>query len=547
MGKLGSLALLAFIIGTLPLFAQPGKSQPYVVEWDRNNDIERLEVSPDGKKTGIFIKVKFAITLDGSKVEKLSDDFLLVIEENGHKVKEVALPRPTPSEALSVILAMDTSGSMKEHGRMEQARTAAVAFLSKLPAGNDCGLILFDHEIREKVPATLDRSPLLAKIAATQPRGGTAYLDATSEGIAMLRSTQRGRDRAVVLITDGIDLNSKKTIRQTITEAKNDGVRVYTIGIGEPGKFDPVHTVLALDHSGSMKPPADHLDMTSKIEAMYIAAERYVDSMSSVGRCSIVPFSHLVGKPRPFMDKSLVATLKENIRALKPYGETAVFDATYEAICVLEADQSQGRRAVIAMTDGIDNSSRRRVEEVIARAQEAKIPLYMLGFGRDGEIDDATMRKIADATGGKYYHAKNKESLLEIFENLSIKLHDDGIDEGALKQIARETGGQYYPAKNVSELKLILETVTQSIQREAYEVVFESKFPSADGTLRNVSLKLVRRGAGGSVEVIGEETGSYQMSGLVVAEMNHILFLFLLLILGVLIAIPTLFRRSAAA
>jgi VWFA-related protein len=538
------LVVVPFALLALESFAQSNKGLPYKVEFDRSKDIERLEVSPDGTKKGIYVRVKFAITLDGSKVDKLDDSFMLVIEEDGHKVKEVALPKPKPSEDLSVMLALDTSGSMREHGRIEQARAAADVFLKKLPKGSDCGLILFDHEIRKKMPPVFVREPLLAEIRNTDPRGGTAYLDATSEGITMLRSTRRGRDRAVVLMTDGIDLNSKKTIDQVIKQAKLEHVRVYTIGIGEPGKFEQVNTVLALDHSGSMTPPADNIDTTPKIEALHIAAERYVDSMSSYGRCSIIPFSSFVGTPRPFMDKSRSDLLKKNIRNLRPIGETALFDATFESVCLLEADRQRGKRAVIAMTDGIDNSSRRRVEEVIDRAKEANIPLYMLAFGRDGEIDEITMKQMAERTGGKYYRARNKDSLLEIFENLSIQLHDDGIDEVALKKIAKDTGGQYFPAKNVSELKFILEQVTASIQRESYEIVFESKFQSSDGTLRNVALKLVQRGAGGSEKVLDERTGSYQERGLVVAEMNPYVYLGFLAVIGAFIALPTMFRRA---
>ncbi len=546
MRKSTLILLTVLAVFNLPLFAQPKKKAPYVVEFDRNKDIERLDISPDGTKKGIYIKVRFFITLDGSKVENVGNEYKLIIEEDGHQVKVVDLQRPVVSQDLSVMLALDTSGSMKEHGRMEQARAAADFFLNKLPAPCDCGLILFDHEIREKLPPTFERERLVTKVHLTQPRGGTAFLDAASEAIAMLRSTRRGRDRAVVLMTDGIDLNSKKNIDQVIAEAKRDRVPVYTIGIGEPGKLERVNTALALDHSGSMKPPADSADTTPKIEAMHIAAERFVDSMSSLGRCSIVPFSSKVGMPQPFREKSQADAIKKEIRNLFPKGETALFDATYDAISTLEADATRGRRAVVAMTDGIDNSSRRRVEEVIARAKEARIPLYMLGFGRDGEIDEFTMRQMADATGGKYYHAKNKDSLLEIFENLSIQLHDDGIDEVALKKLAKETDGQYYPAKNVSELKLILAKVSQDMPRKRFEEVFESKFQASDGTLRNITLKLVQRGAGGDT-VLVEREGNYQERGLVVAEMNHVVYLALLVILGVFIALPGLFRRTPAA
>jgi uncharacterized protein with von Willebrand factor type A (vWA) domain len=536
------LLLLSLLALQAP--AQPPKAKmPYQIDFDPAKDVTQFDKFEG--KDGIFIKVRFAITLDGAKVVQFGDDHKLVIEENGHRVKEVDVPKPVVSDDLSVMLALDTSGSMAEHGRMEQARLAADAFFQKLPKRTDCGLILFDHEIRDKVPPIYERAPILAKIRAVQPRGGTAYLDAASEAVLTLRNSVRGRDRAVVLMTDGIDLNSKKTIEQVIAEAKRENVRVYTIGIGEPGKLDKVNTVLALDQSGSMKAPASDSDKTPKIVALHLAAQRFVDSMSTAGRTSILPFSSTVGRAREFFDKKQAATLKRTIQGLEAFGETALFDATYEAVCLLEADGSKGKRAAVVMTDGIDNTSRRRVEEVIARAKEANVPLYMLAFGRDGEIDETTMRRMAQATGGKFYHAKSKDALIEIFENLSIQLHDDGIDEDALKQIAKATGGQYYPAKNVTDLKFILEQVTQNIQRESHEIVFASLNQRADGTQRNVTLKLVRLGSGGNT-VLQQETGSYQLRGLVVAEMNHLVYLGLLVVIAGLIALPALLRRAPA-
>jgi Mg-chelatase subunit ChlD len=545
MRKYACLLLPLFVLAVVQATAQPNKAKnPYKVEFDPAKDIEQL-AQYEGKK-GIFIKVQFSITFDGANADKMEGDYKIAIKENGKLVSEVALPRPVLSEAISVVLAMDTSGSMKEHGRMEQARGASKVFLDKLPAQSDCGLILFDHEIRAKLPIVFDRAPLLAKINATDPRGGTAYLDAAFEGITMLRTTVRGRDRALVLMTDGIDLNSKKTITEVIDEAKKHGIRVYTIGIGEPGKLEQVNTVLVLDHSGSMTPPADENDKTSKIAALHLAAERYVDSMSTVGRVSIIPFSTSVGVPRPFRKKNEIDELKRTIKGLAPSGETALFDAVHEGINTLEADNARGKRAVVAMTDGFDNTSRRRVEEVIERAKDANIPLYLLGFGRANEIDDVTMRKMAESTGGKFYHAKNKDSLIEIFENLSIQLHDDGIDEDSLKKIARETKGQYYPAKNVAELKMILEKVTQSIPQKRYPpIIFESLNQRADGSKRDVTLELIQTIGGASVTKEKIEGGIFQR-GLVVAEMNHFVYLVLLLAIGALIALPGLLRRSAA-
>jgi len=539
----------------LPVSAQLNNKLPYHIAFDSSRDVTMDDRDPKTGKEGLFITVRFSITVEGNGSEAPGTDYKIIIEEDGHRVREEDVPQPTPSEDLSVVLALDTSGSMKEHGRMTQVRGVANIFLKKLPIKADCGLIMFDHEMRPPViPPTPKRDPLLKEILTVEPRGGTAYLDAAARGIDMLKETHSHRERALVVMTDGIDLNSSSSLEGVIQKAKQSGVRVYTIGIGEPGKLEKVTSVLVLDHSGSMQAPADDAEATPKIKALHAAASRFVSVMPSTGRTTLVPFNSTVGTPKAFSNEKI--PLSAAIKQLTPQGETALFDATYAAIATLETDGTKGKRAVIAMTDGVDNSSRRRVEEVIERAKEAKIPLHMLGFGRQGELDEKTMKAMADQTGGKYYHAKNEKALLEIFENLSIQLHDDGIDEDTLTKLAQQTGGQYFPAKNVQDLKFILEQVTQSIQKKEYKITFPSLRQVKDGTARNVSLKLVRRTgelagnqAGtnfkGGEQVVEEKTGGYQTHGVVVAEMNHWVFLIFLLVIGGLIAAPSMMKRSA--
>jgi VWFA-related protein len=548
-------AALLILLATLPALGQQASKVPYRIEFDSSRDVTMEDKDPKTGQEGLFITVRFTITLEAGVSPIAGTDYKIIIEEDGHRVKEEDVPRPTPTEDLSVVLAIDTSGSMKEHGRMAQARGAAGIFLSKLPDKTDCGLILFDHEMREPVlPPTRKRDPLRKEIAKVEPRGGTAYLDAAARAIDMLKTTPKNRDRALVIMTDGIDLNSAINLDGVVKEARKNKVRVYTIGIGEPGKLEQVTSALVLDHSGSMQTPADDQEATPKIKALHAAASRFVNFMPSTGRTTLVPFNTTVGTPKAFSnDKNI---LQFAIKKLTPEGETALFDATYVAIATLEANGSKGKRAVIAMTDGVDNSSRRRVAEVIERAQEAKIPLYMLGFGRKGELDEKTMKAMADKTGGKYYHAKNEKALLEIFENLSIQLHDDGIDEATLTKLARQTGGQYYPAKNVQELKFILEQVTQNIQKKEYAVTFPSLRQVKDGTARSISLKLVRQGgelvsnqAGGAYkageQVVEEKKAAYQTHGVVVAEMNHVVFLFMLVFIVILIGLPSMMKKRS--
>jgi hypothetical protein len=242
MRKLAVLAIPLLTFFVPPAQAQKSKTA-YKIEFDPSADVEQLTQSPDGTKKAIFVRVHFSITLDGADVGKLDGDYKLVIEEDGKEVKRIDVPRPKPVESISVMLALDTSGSMKENRRMEQARIAAEVFLKKLPERADCGLILFDHEVPRKKPdgallriaPIFEREPLMKEIRLTQPRGGTAYLDATSESIAELRKVARGRQRAVVVMTDGADTDSRKKLDATVKglHGEDGGIAVFTLGYGD--------------------------------------------------------------------------------------------------------------------------------------------------------------------------------------------------------------------------------------------------------------------------------------------------------------------------
>jgi hypothetical protein len=210
----------------------------------------------------------------------------------------------------------------------------------------------------------------------------------------------------------------------------------------------------------------------------------------------------------------------------------------------------------VALTDGIDNTSRRRVEEVIQRALDAKnganprgVPLYLLGFGRPGEIDEKVMKHMAERTGGRYFHAKDQQALMDIFEQLSNDLNDDGIDEASLMKLAAATGGKYYPAKDVKELQFILDRVRKTIQTKKYEIQFTSLFQTSDGTGRNVTLTVVSRSnePGGTQESLAGSAAAYDVPGLVVSEMNPLIYLALLCVLGMLLALPRLWRPAGGS
>src|SRR5262249_16775345 len=155
------------------------------------------------------------------------------------------------------------------------------------------GLILFNHKREVEVPPGKDRGALIDQVNKTKPSGGTAYLDATKAAVELWLSQikAKGTAKPVVVMTDGMDFNTPATLPEVIKVAQAVKVKVYTIGIGEPGKNAPVTTVLALDKSGSMKDPADDKDKVLKIDALKQAAVRFTEIMRTNARSTLLEFS----------------------------------------------------------------------------------------------------------------------------------------------------------------------------------------------------------------------------------------------------------------
>jgi VWFA-related protein len=482
----------------------------------------------------LYISQPFRIMTPDGRPAILGPEYHIRVWENGRRVLDLGIQPPSTAEPLTAIMAIDISGSMAEDHKIDEAKQAARLFLDRLNPKSRSGLILFDHKLRAEAPPSDDRQQLRTLIEDARPSGGTAYLDATARAIAMLRPVP-GR-KAVLLMTDGVDLNSEHTLASVVQLARKAEVPVYTVGVGRPGEPTPVTTVLTLDCSGSMTEPADDSDQISKMEALHKAATRYVDIMRAGARMTLLPFSDEPTTPEPFSDDKVA--LKQAISRLDAGGQTALFDSIYDAVRTLNAAHPEGKQAVVVLTDGIDNRSHRRVQEVIRAARQARIPVHLIGLGKKGELDEEVMQRIGRETEGSYQHASNEQALFEIFEKLSIDLHDNGVDEAALTELAQKTGGKYKSAKDISQLQFIYQGLAEELQT-TYVATFPSLEQSNDGTSRRIEISVFE----GEVEVSNRLREGYNVSGVVVPDMDTRVYLGVLVVLCGLLVLPACLRR----
>jgi Ca-activated chloride channel homolog len=135
-------------------------------------------------------------------------------------------------EPLTVLLAMDISGSMLYVGKLDAAKGAAVQFIGGLRPTDRVGLLTFHTEIEYVQPITTDHQLVINAIQNLEAAEDTAMYDALAEAVDIL-SAFKGR-KAVVVITDGLDTLSQETPQSVLEKIGPSGLSISTIGLGDP-------------------------------------------------------------------------------------------------------------------------------------------------------------------------------------------------------------------------------------------------------------------------------------------------------------------------
>lgn len=144
-----------------------------------------------------------------------------------------------------------------------------------------------------------------------------------------------------------------------------------------------------------------------------------------------------VNLPEPIRDSD-GRVIEAGYQLYRQEGATAIGDAL-----ALSADQLRRSKAkskvIILLSDGEHNAGVLSPDQAIEIAKEFGIRVYSIGVGSTGrrfirdinmfgdlqyvpydlKLDEVTLRRIADETGGKYFHAKNTDALLDVYGEIN--------------------------------------------------------------------------------------------------------------------------------
>jgi Ca-activated chloride channel family protein len=214
---------------------------------------------------------------------------------------------------------------------------------------------------------------------------------------------------------------------------------------GEPQAIDivrpetvPSTFALLVDSSQSM---------SRRMDFVRDAAARLTRFLRPNDRVIVAPFKKTLGPITGPTDNR--QTVIESVDAIASFGGTAILDSLAEAASLLSG--SQGRRAMVLVTDGYDEHSQADVEEALTAVQGVQATVYVIGVGGVAGI--------------------------------SLK------GERFLKKLAKDTGGRAFFPSREEELPTVHELVASDVQLR-YLITYTPKNQKADGTWRQVSIRV---------------------------------------------------------
>jgi len=147
--------------------------------------------------------------------------------------KEQAISQFSSEDApLSVGVIFDCSGSMGQ--KLQKSRQAVAQFFKTANPEDEFFLVTFASEAKLVQPFTSNLEEIQNRLAFTQSRGQTALLDAVYMGLHEMRKARNPR-KALLLITDGGDNDSRYTETEIKSLVREADVQIYAMGIFEGG------------------------------------------------------------------------------------------------------------------------------------------------------------------------------------------------------------------------------------------------------------------------------------------------------------------------
>ena len=278
----------------------------------------------------------------------------------------------------------------------------------------------------------------------------------------------------------------------------------------------PFEVALLLDTSGSTR---------SDLVLIQRAAQVFIDSLRPGDRVSIVAFKTVIETNRQMARVELISPLTDNRLDLKAaLGRVSTSQGTpyYDGLLkVIEEvfdteprEEFRGRRALVALTDGVDSTSAAGFEEVREALENAGVIGYFIQLDTRPDFEarllgscEGELTHFSQAQIRRYYRSfgarSNVEQTLDFcklgdFERLAISKKLYELADVEMNSVAKRSGGKVFPVGDLTDALSAFKSVAAEIGTK-YSLGYYSTNGKRDGSYRKIRVELRGLPAGAQV------------------------------------------------
>ena len=238
----------------------------------------------------------------------------------------------------------------------------------------------------------------------------------------------------------------------------------------------PFHLVLALDTSISTR---------SSLGLIKKAASNFTDQLRSSDQIAIVEINSAIRDIQGFTsDRRKLKKAIDRI-ATASSGGSRIYDGVADAARRLEKAEG-GRKAIIMLSDGMENSSRIKFEDLRRLLAQSDVVFYPVTILNKGSQKDMLEDFIKNAD-------KKKADLASYVENakFSVSVLEEvyQIQAERLQAMTDETGGKIFLVADLADLTEEYAKVAHEL-RNTFSLAYYSKNTDRDGTMRKIRVEV---------------------------------------------------------
>jgi Ca-activated chloride channel family protein len=194
-----------------------------------------------------------------------------------------------------------------------------------------------------------------------------------------------------------------------------DGKQVPAQLIASFNLYDsPFASVVLLDTSSSME---------TRLSLARSAAIRFLDRLREEDMAAVYKFDSDVKQVQEFSPSRDLAPMAFGVRAK---GMTKLNDAIVDAAKAL-AERQEKRKAIVVLSDGLDTNSKASSDQALESALAIGATIYAVDMssterGPSGLQSAATLKNLAEKTGGRFVATPGGPALREAFANIANEL-----------------------------------------------------------------------------------------------------------------------------